>query len=320
MQNKLNFSLTQLEYVLAVQKFGNFNKAAQSCYVTQPTLSMQIQKLEEDLGAVIFDRAKKPILLTETGKQLVEQMQAIVFEARKLAALTEAGGDTQQIRGELSVAVIPTIAPYLLPRLLPILEKMHPDLRLRLIEQQTHKIIEALDNDEIDAGILATPLNIGKIHERALYWEPFSVLCRSDHPLAKAKKVKHSELKGKDIWLLEEGHCLRHQVLDICSIRQKNEPQRRYQFESGSLETLKSLVNSYGGYTLLPSLSTDILGRNAVLVQFERPVPAREIGLVSRRQHYKSHLLGALADAVVACVPEPLRKLKAKDLDVVPID
>ena len=318
MSSKLNFSLTQLEYALAVQKFGHFAKAAKACFVTQPTLSMQIQKLEETLGTIIFDRSKKPILLTDTGKKLIEQMQSIVREAKQLEAITQVA-NTGKICGELIVGVIPTIAPYLLPRILPLLEKMHPDLQLKIFEMQTHKIIDSLNDDEIDVGLLATPLKSPKIHERPLYWEPFSLLCKKDHELNKFKRVKYSELNSEDIWLLEEGHCLRHQVLDVCSLKQKKNIKRKYQFESGSLETLKNLVNSYGGYTLLPSLATEGLGENVVLLPFERPIPAREIGLVTRRQHYKSELLDAFEEVILKCIPEALRKIRQKDLDVLPV-
>jgi LysR family hydrogen peroxide-inducible transcriptional activator len=319
MENKLNFSLTQLEYVLAVQKHGHFSKAAEACYVTQPTLSMQIQKLEESLGIVIFDRSKKPTLVTDAGSRLVEQMQAIVHEARKLDAIRQSslGG---VMTGEISLGIIPTIAPYLLPLLLPVLERDCPGIQFRIFEMQTHRIIEALKDDEIDAGLLATPLGNPKIEERAIFWEPFTVLCQKGHVLSKNKKVKYSALDASDIWLLEEGHCLRNQVLDVCSIKNRKPVQRQFQFESGSLETLKNLVNSFGGYTLLPALATESLGKDVVLVPFERPIPAREIGMVSQRRHHKRELLDGLERAVLAAVPETLRKLRPKDLDVLPID
>lgn len=319
MSSKLSFSLTQLEYVLAVQKTGHFAKAAKACHVTQPTLSMQIQKLEETLGTVIFDRARKPILLTEAGKRLIEQMQSVIFAAKRLEGLTKTDSK-DKTKGELVMGIIPTIAPYLLPRLLPVIEKMYGDLQLRIFEMQTHKIIDALSDDEIDVGILATPLQDARVHERPLYWEPFSVLCKNNHPLHRHKRVKYSELSSDDIWLLEEGHCMRHQVLDVCSLKKSKNLKRQFQFESGSLETLKNLVNSYGGYTLLPALATDSLGPNVTLIPFERPIPAREIGLVSRRQHHKSDLLDALENAVLKCLPEAISKIKQKDLEVLPID
>lgn len=318
MISKLNFSLTQLEYILAVHKYGHFAKAAESCHVTQPTLSMQIQKLEDDLGVKIFDRSKKPILLTDIGKKIIEQMQLVLFEAKKIEDLVRQTDD-DQIQGELIVGIIPTVAPYLLPKLFPVLEKKFPTLKLTIKELQTHQIVESLQSDEIDVGILAIPIKIPKIFEYPIYFEPFSVLCRNDHELAHNKKIKYSALKFSDIWLLEEGHCLRHQILDLCSIKQKNDTQRKFKFESGNLETLKNLVNSYGGYTLLPSLATENLGPKTALLPFERPIPAREIGLVYQREHYKTQLINALADSIFDCIPDELKKLKAKDLDVIAV-
>jgi LysR family transcriptional regulator, hydrogen peroxide-inducible genes activator len=313
-----NFSLTQLEYVLAVAKHGHFAKAAEACHVTQPTLSMQLQKLEEDLGVVIFDRSKKPVLLTDVGKKLVAQAQAVLFEARKIGGIAEAS-KAKGVRGELTLGIIPTIAPYLLPRLLPVIEKKFPELELKILELQTQRIVETLQADELDVGLLATPLKIPKIFEFALFYEPFSVLCRKGHQIAQAKKAKYASLQQKDIWLLEEGHCLRHQVLDLCSVKREKGKGRQFRFESGNLETLKNLVDSYGGYTLLPALASDRIGPNTTLVEFERPVPAREVGLVYRREHYKSELIEALGEAILACIPEEIRRIRQKDLDVLPV-
>jgi LysR family transcriptional regulator, hydrogen peroxide-inducible genes activator len=316
--NKLNFSLTQLEYVLAVHKYGHFAKAAENCFVTQPTLSMQIQKLEESLGTVIFDRSKKPILLTAQGQKLVEQMQAIVQQAKKLETIIEEE-KSGILSGNLIIGVIPTLAPYILPKLLPNIKKMYPEISLTIFEMQTHKIIEALNDDSIDVGLLATPLGSAQINERPLFWEPFSLLCRNDHALSKAKSIKYSTISAEEVWLLEEGHCLRNQVLDVCSNKRKTNTKRQFQFESGSLETLKRLVDSYGGYTLLPYLAQESLGKNVKLIPFERPIPARQIGLVTRRDQYKAALLQALESALLKGVPEVLLNIKEKDLDVLPV-
>lgn len=316
---KLNFSLTQLEYILAVQKLGHFAKAAEFCNVTQPTLSMQIQKLEESLNVIIFDRSKKPILLTDIGVKIIEQIRLVVSEANKIENIIQMNLENKLV-GNLELAVIPTVAPYLLPKLLPVLEKKFPGINLQIKELQTHQIIEALNTDEIDVGLLATPLNSPKIIEQPIYFEPFSVMCGKNHPLANQKKVKYSSLKSDDIWLLEEGHCLRNQVLDVCSLKSEKIQKRKYKFESGNLETLKNLVNSYGGYTLLPWLAKDNLGKNSRLIEFERPIPAREIGLVHRREHYKIELIKALSEAISDCIPEHIRKIKQKDLDVLPVE
>ncbi|AHZ85023.1 hydrogen peroxide-inducible genes activator [Bdellovibrio bacteriovorus] len=318
MSPKVNFSLTQLEYVMAVHKYGHFAKAAEACHVTQPTLSMQIQKLEEDLGVVIFDRSKKPILLTHMGKKLISQIQTVLFESRKIESIIqhEQKGAKQ---GVLSIGVIPTVAPYLLPRLLPVVEEMFPGVDLNIKEMQTDQILEALNGDDIDVGVLATPTLMPKMFEFPLYYEPFYVLCEKNHEYAHMKKIKYQSLGMEDIWLLEEGHCLRNQVLDICSVKKGKGQGRRYKFESGSLETLKNLVDLYGGYTLLPHLATEQVGARSHLVPFERPIPAREIGLVYRREHYKNELIEALGEAILKSIPEELRKIRPKDLDVLPI-
>lgn len=311
---KLNFSITQLEYVMAVYKHGHFAKAAESCFVTQPTLSMQIQKLEESLGVVIFDRSKKPILLTEAGERLIAQIQLILFEVKKIEGLLE---NSKSLTGTLTVGIIPTVAPYLLPKVLPVLERKYPALNLVIKEMQTDRIIEALENDELEVGILATPLKISKIFEKPVYYEPFLVMCKKGHDYSLQKTINYKHLSSEDIWLLEEGHCLRHQILDVCSMKKTKE--KKFKFESGSLETLKNLVEQYGGYTLLPKLASETVGRSAVVIPFEKPVPGREIGLVYRREHYKSEFINALAEAVRLAVPEELREIKKKDFDVLPV-
>lgn len=316
----MNFSLTQLEYVMAVQKHGHFAKAAESCNITQPTLSAQIQKLEEDLGVVLFDRTKKPILLTEVGKKLIDQVQSVLFEAKKIESIISSQIHSNT-HGELILGIIPTIAPYLLPNLLLTISQKYPDLKLKISELQTDRIIESLNNDEIDVGLLATPLKIPKIFECPIYYEVFSVLCQKNHELSHYKKMKYSHLKSKDIWLLEEGHCLRHQVLDVCSLKKGSTPSnQQFKFESGNLETLKNLVDSFGGYTLLPKMATYHIGDNTKLIDFERPIPAREVGLVYRRQHYKTDLIEALEDAILQSIPEDVRKIRPKDLEVLPIE
>lgn len=318
MLSKVNFSLTQLEYVMAVHKHGHFARAAESCHVTQPTLSMQIQKLEDDLGVVIFDRSKKPILLTQMGKLLIGQIQTVLFEAKKIESLIQQSTKGGR-RGVLSIGVIPTVAPYLLPRLLPVCEETLPEVELNIKEMQTDQILQALNEDELEVGILATPTEMPQMFEFPLYYEPFHVLCKKGHTLGQHKKVKLANLTLEDIWLLEEGHCMRNQVLDVCSMRKGKGKHKKYKFESGSLETLKNLVDLYGGYTLLPQLAGDHIGENSQMVNFERPIPAREIGLVYRREHYKNDLIEAIGEAVLSSLPEEIRKIRQKDLDVLPI-
>lgn len=319
MKSRINFSITQLEYIWAVYKHGHFAKAAEACSVTQPTLSMQVQKLEDDLGVIIFDRSKKPILLTDVGKKIIEQIQTVLFEAKKIESIISQS-ESMTVQGELIVGVIPTIAPYLLPLMLPVLEKSYPELKLKIMELQTSRIIEQLSNDEIDVGILATPLNLPKVIEIPLYYEPFLVLSNKDNALSKMKKVKYSNLTSEDVWLLEEGHCLRNQVLDICSLKPNKLIKRNFQFESGSLETLKRLVNSYGGYTLIPQLASEEIGLNTQVTAFERPIPSREVGLVYQRAHYKETLIETLSEAILKSIPEEISRIRQKDLDVIGIE
>ncbi|OQW51029.1 MAG: transcriptional regulator [Proteobacteria bacterium SG_bin7] len=303
---------------MAINKYGHFAKAAEASHITQPTLSMQIQKLEEDLGVKIFDRSKKPIIATSIGKKLIEQFQLILLESRKVEQLIQSY-QTHDIEGELQLAVIPTLAPYVLPTFLPLLEKSHPGIQLKIQELQTHRIIEALNSDEVDVGLLVTPLKIPSIHEYPLFYEPFSVLCKNNHELSNHKKLKYSELSHSDIWLLEEGHCLRNQVLDVCALKKNQKVKAKYQFESGSLETLKSLVDNYGGYTLLPALAANVIGNDSKLVNFERPIPAREVGLIYRREHYKRDLIEVVGETIIASIPDKIRKIRPKDLDVIPV-
>lgn len=319
MKTRINFSITQLEYVWALYKQGHFAKAAESCSVTQPTLSMQIQKFEDDLGVKIFDRTKKPILLTQTGQKIINQIQQVLFEANKISSIIDSQKE-EDIVGDLVVGIIPTVAPYLLPKLLPVIEKQYPGIRLKILELQTQKIVESLNTDDIDVGVLATPLKLNRVIEHPLYYEPFYLLSNKGHEIAKNKRVKYLTLKVDDIWLLEEGHCLRNQILDICSVKNKSPKKRNFEFESGSIETLKHLVDSYGGYTLIPALALDNLGSNTVIREFDRPIPSREIGLVYQRAHYKENLIESLADAIIKSIPDEIRKIRPKDLDIRPID
>lgn len=317
---KFSFSLSQIEYVLALHRHGHFAKAAEECGITQPTLSMQIQKLEDDLGVKIFDRSKKPILVTSLGKKIIEQMVHIHAEAKKVSDIIEVESGAHALEGSLKMGVIPTLAPYLLPLVVPALQKHMPKTRFKIIELQTHQITEALQMDEIDVGLLATPVESVKMFEYALFYEPFYVVCHKDHPLDRQKKVKYENLHYEDIWLLEEGHCLRHQILDICSLKKNRKTNPQFEFESGSLETIKSLIETVGGYSLIPHLALKGLGKNSHGIPFDRPIPAREVGLIYRREHLKIDLIEHLGTVILQSLPTDLQKLRRKDLDVIPVE
>jgi len=311
-------SLTQLEYVLAVDRHRHFGKAAKASFVTQPTLSQQLQKLEDELGIVLFDRTKKPILPTQAGKLVIEQARIAVAEFKKIALL--ARQDDQELSGEFSLAVIPTLAPYLIPLFIEKFSKLHPKVNLHIEELQTAQILRALDQDEIDAGLLVTPLGQPGFEEDVLFYEPFYLYLRRDHPLAKKEKMDEKDMDGSELWLLKEGHCFREQMIRICSLDRKSSVLKNVTFESGNLETLKRLVDLNGGYTLLPYLAA--IGRAGVgsLVKpFNRPVPSREVSFAYRRLQLKRPVLAALKAVILEVIPDELRKLKPKDLEVVGI-
>jgi LysR family hydrogen peroxide-inducible transcriptional activator len=310
-------SITQLEYLIAVDRLRHFGKAAKACNVSQPTLSMQLHKLEEEYGVLFFDRSKQPILPTSEGVLMIEQAKSIIREVGKLNHIGKQSLDKPM--GDFRLAVIPTIAPYLLPLFLESFSKHFPDVKLSIEELTTQNIIEALDNDGIDAGILATPLLVENLVEEPLFYEPFWVLMNSEHPMAKLNHVSEDKLDAKDIWLLSEGHCMRNQIIRICSLRGKLGIFPNVKLESGSLETLVHLVEQGHGYTLLPHLAMKAtrFAKGAILKPFSKPTPSREVSLVYRRTQYKQQILKALATEIRASLPKDLPLEKSKGIEVV---
>ena len=313
-------SITQLEYILAVDRFRNFGKAAKASHVTQPTLSMQLKKLEDDLGFPIFDRTKKPILPTEAGKAVVDQARIVVDEWKRLSLLG-AKGEGKELAGELRIAVIPTLAPYWIPLFLGEFAREYPKIQLRIEELQTNQILRALETDEIDAGILVTPLGNKALQETPIFYEPFYLWVRKDHELADRTRIAEGDLDGSQIWLLNEGHCFRNQMIQICSLSKKKTILKNVVFESGNLETLKRLVEGTGGYTLIPQLALpEKLPKEIEVKAFRKPVPSREVSLVYRRLQWKRPLIEALRKVLEHSVPAELRALKKNDLEVVGIE
>lgn len=313
-------TLTQLEYVLAVDRYRHFGKAAKSCFVTQPTLSMQLKKLEDDLGFPFFDRTKKPILPTEGGRAFVAQARVVVEEWKRLSLLGSKGSG-KELSGDLRIAAIPTLAPYWIPLFLEEFSKAYPKVNLRIDEMQTQQILKALASDEIDAGLLVTPLGVKSLHEEPIFYEPFSLWVRQDHELAKKARIAEGDLDGSEIWLLNEGHCFRNQMVKICSLSKKKTILKNVVFESGNLETLKRLVERGGGYTLIPELALpEKLPKNIEVKTFRKPIPSREVSLVYRRLQWKTPLIQALEIILKNSVPESLRNLRKQDLEVVAID
>ena len=293
-------TITQLYYVLAVSEHKNFTKAAEKCFVTQPTLSMQIQKLEEELDIQIFDRSKKPIELTEVGKKIVEQARNIVNESDRIKDIV----DQQKgfIGGEFKLGMIPTIMPTLLPMFLKTFIKRYPKIKLKIEELTTEEIISRINDGHLDAAIAATPLENENIKERVLYFEPFVCYIPSNHELKSKKKISTSDLDINDVLLLEDGHCFRDGVINLCkAIKNINDDQ--FQLESGSIETLVKLSNEGLGMTLLPYLHTLDLSNNEKenLRYFEEPSPAREVSIIYHKSELKMHIIEAL-QAVISSI------------------
>jgi LysR family hydrogen peroxide-inducible transcriptional activator len=294
-------TITQLQYVLAVAEHQNFTKAAQKVFVTQPTLSMQIQKLEEELDIQIFDRSKKPIQLTETGKKIVNQARNIVNESDRIQDIV----DQQKgfVGGVFRLGVIPTIMPTLLPMFLNNFIKKYPKVKLKIEELNTEAILEKLKEGHLDAAIAATPLELSGIKEKVLYYEPFVAYIPESHRLAKIEKLTVEDLDIDDMLLLEDGHCFKDGVINLCKAS-RNYEDDKFQLESGSFETLVKLSNEGLGMTLLPYLHTlDIKDADArKLKMFEEPVPAREVSLIYNKSELKIQIIEAMRATIAGVV------------------
>lgn len=302
-------TITQLEYVLAVAKEKHFGKAAENCHVTQPTLSMQLQKLEEELEVIIFDRSKTPIEITDEGKVIIGQAKKIINEHYKLYSMLEESKD--EVRGEFTLAIIPTLSSFLIPLFLKDFSEKYPKVNLTIKESITEDIIEDLNSGIIDAGLLVTPLNEKNIQERKLYYEPFYLFSARNHELYNKDMINEDELNLKDIWLLNKGNCFRDQVLNICKSIKDDDIDKQVQFESGSFETLKKLVLSGYGYTILPHMAVKELPdhQKDMVKNFAAPVPTREVSLVHAKYCVKHKVLNALEEEILAIVPDDIRQI-----------
>ncbi|HEY9183996.1 MAG TPA: LysR substrate-binding domain-containing protein [Salegentibacter sp.] len=294
-------TITQLHYVLAVAEHKNFTRAAQKVFVTQPTLSMQIQKLEEELDVQIFDRSKKPIQLTETGKKIVHQARNIVNESDRIQDIV----DQQKgyIGGIFRLGVIPTIMPTLLPMFISNFIKKYPKVKLKIEELSTQSIIERLSEGHLDAAIAATPLEQNGIKENVLYYEPFVGYIPPSHRLHKKTKIEVEDLDIDDILLLEDGHCFKDGILNLCKAT-RNYDEDHFQLESGSFETLIKLSNEGLGMTLLPYLHTLEIkdSEKGNLRMFHDPIPAREVSLIYNRSELKIQIIEALRTTIAGVV------------------
>ncbi|MBV7532782.1 hydrogen peroxide-inducible genes activator [Chitinophaga sp. sic0106] len=303
----------QLEYIVAVDTYRSFVVAAEKCFVTQPTLSMQIQKLEDELGIKLFDRSKLPVVPTEIGTAVISQARIILKENARIREII--ADQKKEVQGNLKVGIIPTLAPYLLPRILTGFMKKYPKVKLEIWEYPTEQIVQQLKQELLDCGLLATPLHNPHLEEHPLFYESFVVYASRNHSLYEKKVIKAEDLDVKEVWLLNEGHCMRNQVLNICKDKfTMGGEYKNLEYNTGSVETLKRMVDLNEGYTILPELSLqDLSSKQLSMVRyFKTPEPVREISLVTHRHFIKQALIEAFKAEILAHVPEKMRAQKNK--------
>ncbi|MEJ6981002.1 LysR substrate-binding domain-containing protein [Pedobacter sp. P351] len=307
-------TLVQLEYIIALDTFRNFVTAAEKCFVTQPTLSMQIQKLEETLGVKLFDRSRHPVVPTEIGQQIIAQARVILNERNQLKELVKTFNN--ELSGELKIGVIPTVAPYLLPQIIPNFTKNYPNVQLMIWEYTTEQIIHNLKVGTLDCGILATPLEENSLHEIPMFYESFVVYLSATSSLIPKKNIHYQDINFDELWLLNEGHCMRNQVLNICNRKKAGSNQKLFEYNTGSVETLKRMVDLNSGITILPELSLkDLTEEQASRVRsFAVPVPVREISIVTHRSFLKRGVITALEKEIIETVPREMLQKDKKEI------
>ncbi len=298
-------SITQLNYLIAVYNYRHFARAAEACFVTQPTLSMQIQKLEDELGVLLFDRSKHPVRPTAIGEQIIAQARIVVQESERVFQILQSEKNT--LEGLFKLGVIPTIASSLIPRFVKDFHQKFPNLKLQIQELQTHQILDKLRMDQLDAGILATPLDERGIIEKPLYHEPFMAFIPDGHRLSGEEFITNSELKIHDMLLLNEGHCFRNSILNLCN-QTENGQQKAVDLESGNFETLLGLSKQGFGMTLIPYLHTLTLSEDdqKMVKPLAEPRPVREVSLVYTRAELKIKAINQLHKVILRNLPDKI--------------
>jgi LysR family hydrogen peroxide-inducible transcriptional activator len=301
-------TLQQLEYILALEKTRHFVRAAEMCGVTQPTLSAMIQKLEDELDCKIFDRSRQPIEVTEMGREIIRQAQVIIYQSNQLKESVKNEKDT--VSGSLNLAIIPTIAPYLLPQFIAGFKKSHPAISLKVSEMHTSTIIEKLRVAEIDMAILSTPLDDPKILEVPLYYERFIAYISPNEPIYERSELSATDMPLDKLWVLEEGHCMRNQVFNFCH----NKPVQSSTYEAGSIDTLVRIVDVNGGYTVIPELHIDLLNEDQKknLREIVKPEATREISVVIRHDFVREGILNAVAECIKEIIPSHMLDARLK--------
>ncbi len=299
-------TITQLEYIVAVDTHRHFATAAEHCFVTQPTLSMQIKKLEEFLGITIFDRTKQPIIPTYIGAEVIEQARLVLSEAKKIDEIIDS--HKNKVEGSLKIGIIPTLAPFLLPMFIGDYIRKYPDIKVEVEELVSEDIVQYLKKDKIDVGIFVTPAKEEKIIERPLFYEEMMIYAHKDHALLKQEQIEVKDIVTPDIWMLSDGHCFRNQVINLCEMHSLQHQSLPFEFESNSLETLMKIIDREGGFTLIPELATQYLSEEKLkqVKRFSNLNPLREVSLVYSRHYTKHKLLDLLAKNIQSVVPQEM--------------
>jgi LysR family hydrogen peroxide-inducible transcriptional activator len=305
-------TLTELRYIVAVARERHFGRAAEACFVSQPTLSVAVKKLEEELGVTLFERGPGEVSVTPAGQGIVAQAQRVLEEAARIREIAAAGRDP--LAGPLRLGAIYTIGPYLLPKLIPILRRTAPSMQLHIQENFTHNLAESLKSGEVDVILIALPFDEPGIATRPVYDEPFLVAVPKGHAWEGRKRITSDELTSESLLLLGEGHCFRDQVLDICkTVRAKDRSSLSRTVEGGSLETIRQMVAGGVGVTVLPSTSLTPGSASDLIriLPFARPIPARRVALAWRRSFPRPEAIEALRKSVLACNLPQVAKIDA---------
>ncbi len=298
-------TIQQLLYISETAKVGSFYKAAENCYVTQPTLSIQVKKLEDELGIVIFDRDKKPLKVTEEGELIITKARSIIDDFKTLESYAKK--EHLSLEGTFKIGIIPTLANSILPIFIKNFNKNLPDTNFIINEMQTSSIINSLLIGDIDIGILVTPLNEKKLREIQLFNEKFFVYTSKSHPLYRVDKIDIDKLTDDGLMVIEEGHCFRNQTLEICKLKKYKEDRLKYQ--SGSIETLMKIIDLNYGYTLVPEL-TIVNNSSDMIKEFKPPIPVREVSIVVKNTFKKEKLLEIMRNEILFEIPQSVKKIE----------
>ncbi len=304
-------NIQQLRYVLSIDEYRHFQKAAEACFVTPATLSIMLKKLEEELDVVIFDRSKHPIIPTEMGKIVIENARTILSAVDNMQYEVKYAASENEIQGELRIGIIPTLAPYLLHHFIPGMFAKYPRLRIQLKELRTQQITDYLRKDIIDVGIIALQQEANEFKTRPLFRERLLVFAPEPQSKLKSNYILSDDIDISKLWLLEEEHCLRSQVMNLCSLKKTNSKNEQLTFDAGSIETLINLVEMTNGITIIPELAVLAFTseRQACVKHFAEPEPAREIGMITYRHFVKEKLLDILENEILSAINPILREV-----------